>query len=229
MNSCIQTLKNIPEMSSELQKFEKVFFYFFRFQGKNENDLSEKLTLRTKELFQQLGKQNTPYSPISFVAAFRQAHPRFSQTVPTPMGESFAQQDADEFWNTLINSLKTSSKDLFKGELEVTIKNVEAEEETKLQESFHKLPCEISKETSNIEFGINQSLTTSIEKNSTVLGRNAVFTKVSKISSLPSYLSVNMVRFYWKSKEQVKAKVNKKFSLSLGFERRQISFSFGCL
>jgi len=118
-------------------------------------------------------------------------------------------KDADEFWNTLLNSLKTQSKDLFKGEFEVTLKNVEAEEEvSSLKESFHKLPCEISKETSNIEFGLNQSLVTSIEKNSSILGRNAVFTKTSRISQLPSYLSINMVRFYWKSKEQVKAKVN---------------------
>jgi len=51
------------------------------------------LTGRTKDLFQQLQKQTgSPYSPISFVAAFRQAHSRFSQTVQTPMGEAFAQQ-----------------------------------------------------------------------------------------------------------------------------------------
>ena len=43
-----------------------------------------------------------------------------------------------------------------------------------------------------------QALTGSLEKHSAVLGRNAVWSRTSKISRLPQYLSVQLLRFYWK-------------------------------
>jgi len=42
-----------------------------------------------------------------------------------------------------------------------------------------------------------------IEKQSTTLGRNAIYEKHSLISRLPAYLSVQIVRFYYKDKENV--------------------------
>lgn len=37
-----------------------------------------------------------------------------------------------------------------------------------------------------------------MEKHSQILGRNAIYTKKSSINKLPSYLTVQFVRFYWK-------------------------------
>ena len=44
-----------------------------------------------------------------------------------------------------------------------------------------------------------QALSGQLEKNSAVLGRNAVWNRSSKISRLPKYLCVQMLRFYWKA------------------------------
>jgi len=46
-----------------------------------------------------------------------------------------------------------------------------------------------------------------VDKESPTLGRTAVYSKMQRISKLPNYLLVNFVRFFWKQKEQVKAKV----------------------
>ena len=42
-----------------------------------------------------------------------------------------------------------------------------------------------------------------MEKNSQTLGRNAIYTKTSKINHLPSYLCIQFVRFYWKKESNV--------------------------
>jgi len=49
-----------------------------------------------------------------------------------------------------------------------------------------------------------------ISKNSEKLRRTVDFEKSSMISQFPEYLTVNFVRFFWKPKEQVKAKILKK-------------------
>jgi len=47
--------------------------------------------------------------------------------------------------------------------------------------------------------------------------KNAIYTKTSKITHLPQYVCINFVRFFWKSKEQIKSKVLKdiKFPITL--------------
>lgn len=42
-----------------------------------------------------------------------------------------------------------------------------------------------------------------IEKFSNVLQKNAVFNRTQKVNSLPSYLCINFVRFYWKQESAV--------------------------
>lgn len=49
-----------------------------------------------------------------------------------------------------------------------------------------------------------------LEKKSDVLGRDAVYTKKSKISRAPKYLTVHFVRFFWKRETQKKAKIMRK-------------------
>jgi ubiquitin carboxyl-terminal hydrolase 14 len=49
-----------------------------------------------------------------------------------------------------------------------------------------------------------------IEKQSPSPGRNAIYTKRSRISRLPKYLTVHFVRFFWKRETQKKAKIMRK-------------------
>ena len=61
-----------------------------------------------------------------------------------------------------------------------------------------------------------------LEKNSTSLNRSASYTKTSKFSRLPEYLTVNFVRFQWKPQERIKAKILKK--VKFPFELDMASF-----
>lgn len=54
---------------------------------------------------------------------------------------------------------------------------------------------------------VPQSLTQKIEKNSPTLGRNADYTAASRLSRIPSYLTVHMVRFAWRTDIGKKAKI----------------------
>jgi len=62
-----------------------------------------------------------------------------------------------------------------------------------------------------------QKLEEQITKNSPSLGRDAVYLKSSKISRLPAYLSIQFVRFSYKEREAINAKILKdvKFPLEL--------------
>jgi ubiquitin carboxyl-terminal hydrolase 14 len=73
-----------------------------------------------------------------------------------------------------------------------------------------KLDCHISATTNHLRDGILAGLEEKLEKQSPVLGRDAVYTKKSNISRLPKYLTVHFVRFFWKREAQKKAKIMRK-------------------
>ncbi|KAI4879828.1 hypothetical protein NFI96_002174 [Prochilodus magdalenae] len=127
-----------------------------------------------------------------------------------------------------------------------SMKCTEAEEEepTKGSESHLQLSCFINQEVKYLATGLRLRLQEEITKFSPTLQRNALYNKSvgrtspltekpspsspplsaylsvspqSKISRLPAYLTVQMVRFFYKEKESVNAKVLKdvKFPLML--------------
>ncbi|GAA6071081.1 ubiquitin carboxyl-terminal hydrolase 14 [Tachysurus ichikawai] len=93
----------------------------------------------------------------------------------------------------------------------------EDEEPVKGMESNLQLSCFINQEVKYLATGIRLRLQEEITKFSPSLQRDALYTKSSKISRLPAYLTVQMVRFYYKERESVNAKVLKdvKFPLML--------------
>jgi ubiquitin carboxyl-terminal hydrolase 14 len=60
-----------------------------------------------------------------------------------------------------------------------------------------------------------QSLDQKVDKLSPSLGREAVYTQHSRLTRLPAYLTVHMVRFAWRADIQKKAKIMVRPSLSL--------------
>lgn len=78
-----------------------------------------------------------------------------------------------------------------------------------------KLACNIDNSTNFLTDGLRLSLESKIEKNSPTLGKNAMYQEVKRLSALPYYLPIQFVRFFWKPKEQVKAKI---LRVRLGFE-----------
>jgi ubiquitin carboxyl-terminal hydrolase 14 len=84
-------------------------------------------------------------------------------------------------------------------------------------ESFLQLSCFISQDVKYLFTGLKTRLEEKLTKQSPILGRDALYTKTSRINRLPSYLCIQLVRFFYKEKEKVSAKVLKdvKFPLML--------------
>ncbi len=70
-------------------------------------------------------------------------------------------------------------------------------------ESHLELSCFLNQEVKYLQLGIKSKLTEEVEKESPSLGRNARYEKRSLISRLPSYLCIQMVRFFFKEKSAV--------------------------
>lgn len=77
----------------------------------------------------------------------------------------------------------------------------------------YALKCNISIEVNHLNEGMKLALQDDREKNSDVLGRLALFKGASCISRLPPYLTVQMVRFFYKVDVQQKAKILRKVRL----------------
>ncbi|RUS69850.1 hypothetical protein EGW08_022389 [Elysia chlorotica] len=107
----------------------------------------------------------------------------------------------------------------FGGEFETTMKCNEAPDEGEIHgsEKFLQLSCFIEKEVKYMHTGLQSRLSETITKNSPTLGRDAIYTKSSKISRLPGYLTIQFVRFFYKEKQSTNAKILKdiKFPLML--------------
>lgn len=93
-------------------------------------------------------------------------------------------------------------KDLFGLEMATTHTNKEDPTEvTHMSEDVFKLTCQIengNNSANTLQEGLKLNLEGDIEKNSPNLGRDAVWSKVTKVNRLPKYVIVNFMRFYWK-------------------------------
>jgi len=211
LNASLQILREVPELSKALAQYKG---------SSTSTDKRERLTAQMRDLWQQMDKieNGQPYIPYAFVDSIRKAFPRFAQKEDTPMGPAYAQQDADEFLNTLKQTLFTQLekvdphlKDIFIGKMKNTFTNQETEEESEsFVEDFHKLTCHILKGTKHLSQGIEEGLKGTVERKSKKLGRNSIHTKDMKITQLPKFLTVHEMRFFWKVKEQSNSKILKK-------------------
>merc|ERR1712029_230665 len=153
--------------------------------------------------------------------------PRFAERAEQG---GFQQQDANECWVELMGVLKrhlktssTNSKsavDTFFGlEFDTETKCVESEDEpvTKSKEHFLQYNCYIDKDVKYLASGLKNRLEERMSKRSEKLDRDAEYIKTLKVSRLPGYLTVQMMRFQYKQKDAVNAKILKdiKFSLVL--------------
>eukprot|EP00003_Mantamonas_plastica_P023618 TRINITY_DN4279_c2_g1_i5.p1 TRINITY_DN4279_c2_g1~~TRINITY_DN4279_c2_g1_i5.p1 ORF type:complete len:351 (-),score=125.64 TRINITY_DN4279_c2_g1_i5:326-1378(-) len=201
MNATLQCLNAVDELKQAVKENDPADY-----------DDKKMLIVQLRSLFEQMKETGKTITPYYFVGTFRQMYPQYAETVQG----HYVQQDADEFWGELLTVLSTSIKDqngdaivkdLFSGEMEVTLTNSEtdAEEPKVTVERFMKLSCNITSEVNYLRDGIN--LIENIEKNSEVLGRNAVYVKKQAIKKLPKYLTVNFVRFFYRQDIGKKQKV----------------------
>ncbi|KAH8597761.1 ubiquitin carboxyl-terminal hydrolase 14 [Bisporella sp. PMI_857] len=197
---------------------------------------SADLTASLRDLYKQMSQTQEGFPPLAFLNALRMVHPQFAERAKN--GHGYAQQDAEEAWSQIISQLRqklkikgsgqasadgsSTSQDVsfidryLAGNFESAIECDEqaakdaGEEPINGSDAFLKLDCHISATTNHLRDGILAGLEEKIEKQSPVLGRDAVYTKKSKISRLPKYLTVHFVRFFWKREAQKKAKIMRK-------------------
>ena len=192
--------------------------------GMSQMDLASQLA----GLYTKMGQTQDAFPPVTFLTALRVVFPQFAEKAKSNNG--YAQQDAEEAWSQIVNQLsqkvkikesddtpETSFVDKYmSGEFTSTLECDEeearqgGEQVVKSKDQFYKLNCHIDGSTNHLRDGILAALGEKLEKKSEVLQRDATYTKQSKISRAPKYLTVHFVRFFWKRETQKKAKIMRK-------------------
>lgn len=236
LNSTLQTLRSVPELQEELQKYRpgnssgQSGASDLSSFGLGALDGSRDMAAALRDLFKQMSETQEGIPPLMFLNALRTAFPQFAQRDRN--GHGYAQQDAEEAWSQILNQLRNKLTITDgNGDAASRISFVEkymagqfdsitecdepgakdaGEEPNKSSDVFFKLDCHIGKETNHLQDGIMEGLREQIEKQSPTLNRNALYTKQSRISRLPKYLTVHFVRFFWKRETQKKAKIMRK-------------------
>ncbi|KAL7808101.1 ubiquitin carboxyl-terminal hydrolase 14 [Trichoderma aethiopicum] len=217
LNSTLQTLRFIPELQTALTTYNPV-------AGTARADLAAQLSA----LYKSMGATQDSIPPMSFLSALRLVFPQFAEK--SKSGSGYAQQDAEEAWSQIVQQLgqkvtiKSSPDEpgvsfvdkymagQFTSVLECDEEEARngGEQPVITRDTFYKLDCHIDGHTNHLRDGILAALSEKLEKRSEVLGRDATYTKTSKISRAPKYLTVHFVRFFWKKESKKKAKIMRK-------------------
>ncbi|KAF2648540.1 cysteine proteinase [Lophiostoma macrostomum CBS 122681] len=238
MNSTLQTLRSIPELQEELLRYSASNAGSSSSQlsqfGLGGLGASTDLTASLRDLFKQMSETQQGFPPLMFLNALRTAFPQFAQK--SKDGHGYAQQDAEEAWSQVVSQLrqKLKTKDAAGQSEDDTAKDISfidkymagsfesvmecdepaakegGEEPVHSKDLFFKLNCHINVETNHLRDGLAAGLKEQIEKRSEVLGRDALYTKTSRIARLPKYLPVHFVRFDWRRDTNKKAKIMRK-------------------
>ncbi|KAH8917386.1 cysteine proteinase [Atractiella rhizophila] len=220
MNSTVQLLRQIPELTDGLNLMGVATVV------PEQQRSGRTLVSSMKHLFENLGSTTQPFTPSIFLTALRDYAPQFGEmarsNVPGMGGGGYAQQDAEECWGAILAAMKQnipgSSADKkwveqwMQGSITTVTKSPEVpnEDAVTTSEPFLELKCNISVTTNFMVNGLAESLKQDIEKQSHTLGRPVIYHQESKISRLPSWLTVHMVRFYWRREIRKKAKIMRK-------------------
>lgn len=212
MNATVQCLKSVPEFRNSLAKFSGQVSL-----GGGADAAS--MTAALRDLYKTMDQGST-IPPIIMLQVLHNAFPRFAER-----GEQggYQQQDANECWMEMLRMVQqkapatedgnaSNAVDQFFGiecETETKCIESEAEEASKATERFLQFSCYIDKDVKYLHTGLKNRLEETIEKHSPALGRNAQYHKKLAISRLPGYITIQMVRFHFKQKEAVNAKVLK--------------------
>lgn len=237
LNSALQTLRAIPELNQELQRYSETgesgasssLSSLGQF-GLGGLGSSMDMTGSLRDLYKQMGETQEGFPPLMFLNALRSNFPQFAQKSKT--GHGYAQQDAEEAWSSIIQTMRQKLR-LKDGEdagpsnwvdrymagtfdQTMTCDDPAADEEPiNTKDVFLKLDCNIRNDTNHLREGINIALNETIEKTSPSLGREATYTKSSRISRLPKYMPVHFVRFFWRKDTQKKAKIMRKVTFPM--------------
>ncbi|KAI6022948.1 hypothetical protein PISMIDRAFT_97204 [Pisolithus microcarpus 441] len=222
MNATVQAMRAIPELRIALGTSFPL----------------DVLPKALRDLYNTMSQTTESVVPAVFLNVLRQVVPQFSELDRSKAGmmSGYAQQaDAEECWTQITNALKevpgiddsgcsVSGKkfvdQFMTGEMRRELKCDEDENEppTISTERVLKIECNISNTTNYMLSGIMDALNQKVEKNSSFLMREAIYSQTSRMSRLPSYLTVHVVRFAWRRDIAKKAKIMRKVKFSTEFD-----------
>merc|ERR1719384_163279 len=195
LHATVQCLKTVPELRKQLTSYSGSVSL-----GGGEDAVN--MTAALRDLYSTMDRGST-VPPIILLQVLHMAFPRFAER-----GENggYQQQDANECWVEVLRMLQAKTN-----ATESSTKCNEAPEEAPSQsmEKFLQFSCYIDKDVKYLHTGLKNRLTEVIEKHSPTLNRDTEYTKTMAISRLPGYMTIQMVRFHFKQKEAVNAKVLK--------------------
>ncbi|ANB14258.1 Ubp6p [Sugiyamaella lignohabitans] len=226
-NSSLQALRTVPELQTALNTYKG---------GIINNPQAPDMAGALRDLYLSMKGTTQAYYPVGFITMFRKAFPQFDER---DNEGGYKQQDAEEAWSQLLNTLRPKLElepaasssavagtesasnnanssfvdQYFGGSFETVLKCNEdgsTDEPRPGHETFLKLDCHITISTNFLRDGLLAGLEEKIEKHSDSLGRNAQFTLSRKISRLPKYLTVHYIRFFWRRDTQKKSKILRK-------------------
>jgi ubiquitin carboxyl-terminal hydrolase 14 len=234
LNSTLQVLKSMPEMQEELAAYvpSSTDSNISNIQNLSQFGLgglgsSIDLTSSLRDLYKQMSETQDGFLPLMFLNTLRTVYPQFAQRAKN--GHGYAQQDAEEAWSQIVSQLRQNLKGKQNADgtrtasfvdrymsgamvssLSPPTEAAEKEEAVISTEAFLKLDCHIDVTINHLRDGLAAGLKSEIEKRSESLNGNAIYTKTSKISRLPKYLTIHLVRFFWKREAEKKAKIMRK-------------------
>ncbi|DBB02923.1 hypothetical protein WJX77_004368 [Trebouxia sp. C0004] len=214
MNSTVQCLYAVPELRQALQDYSG---------AAGGVDSNAKLTEAAKGLFADLNRSAQAVHPLRFLLMLRERFPQFGEQ--NRQGQ-YSQQDAEECWTQLVYTLRETVKDsaaptesainkLFGVGLHTKLTCEESGESIEEDNTAYTVKCNIDTEVNNLTEGIKLALKDDREKNSEKLGRLAVFTGSSAVTKLSPYMTVQMVRFFYKVQAAQKAKILRKVAFPI--------------
>lgn len=114
-------------------------------------------------------------------------------------------------WRNALDSGSASPvKDLFGLTMRTTLKCTESDETLSETTDAFSLKCNIKVDINHLNEGLKLAMVDDREKNSEALGRSALWSGEAKVCSLPQYLTVQLMRFFYKVDTQNKAKILRK-------------------
>jgi len=216
-NATLQCLRSVPELRDALEKYPGQI-------GNMITEADHNLAAATRDLFGQMSSSTDPIPPLAWILLFRKLYPQFDQQ----QNGHYAQQDAEECWSQMMTAIghrlkiedQSFIKTYFGIEYVSTWKcDEDPEEASKVTlDTQTKLQCHITSEVNYLYQGIKEGLTEKLEKVSPKLNRSCMYTKTSLISKLPTYLTINFVRFFWRKDTQKKAKILRKVKFPLDLD-----------
>ncbi|KAI0052457.1 cysteine proteinase [Auriscalpium vulgare] len=216
MSATVQAMRAIPELQSSLAETRE----------------ATPLTRSLRDLFRTMSNTTGGVLPMAFLTSLRDAVPQFGERT----NRGYAQQDAEECWTQLTNRLKDlpgfPNRDggapprskfvdqYLSGTIIREMKTPEAPDEppSVTSENVLKIECNINTNTNFMMSGIMDALDTTVVKQSPTLGREATYSVHTRISRLPTYLTVHMVRFTWRRDISKKAKIMRKVKFPTEFD-----------